>query len=190
MLICAPRRRWLAWGVLLGGGESGILLSMSTTQSDSIVDVVPPTVIVTPPAEATIAPRITLHSGDVMSRTEFHDRYEHTAKGFKAELIDGVVFVASPVQLKHSRPDNLFHGLLAFYEARTPGVESAANATVLLGPSDEVQPDSLLRVRPNYGGRSKPATEATGDYVVGPPELVVEIANTSRSIDLHKKRDV
>jgi len=131
-----------------------------------------------------------LCNGDKMSRTEFHELYEQTAHGFKAELIEGEVYVASPVSWGHSRPDVLLGSLLTCYESRTPGVEAGANATLFLSPEDEVQPDSLLRLLPEFGGQTRLEQFKDKKYLAGAPELLIEIALSSRAIDLHRKRRV
>jgi len=125
-------------------------------------------------------------SGDRMSREEFHRLYEETPDDFKAELIGGIVYVASPLRRRHGTVHLRVAGILASYNAATPGVEAADNATVLLGAQAEPQPDLLLRILPEYGGRTDHDEK---DYIVGPPELVIEIAHSRRSIDLHTKYD-
>jgi Uma2 family endonuclease len=45
----------------------------------------------------------------------------------------------------------------------------------------------LLRLPEHVGGRSRVDHE---DYLVGPPELIVEVAASSVSYDLHQKLDV
>jgi Uma2 family endonuclease len=60
-----------------------------------------------------------------------------------------------------------------------------ATTTVLLGDESEPQPDLYLRILPDYGGQSR----TTDDYVEGAPELVAEIAYSTRAIDLHRKLD-
>ncbi len=47
------------------------------------------------------------------------------------------------------------------------------------------QPDAQLRILPECGGQ----TRDEGEYVGGAPELVVEVAKSSRKIDLGPKRD-
>lgn len=131
-----------------------------------------------------------LCNGDKMSRAEFHELYERTAHGFKAELIEGEVYVASPVSWGHARPDYVVGTLLGNYEARTPGVEGGANGTVFLSHEDEVQPDSLLRILPEFGGQTRLEQHKDREYLVGAPELILEVALSSRSIDLHRKRRV
>ena len=126
-----------------------------------------------------------LRSGDRMSQAEFHRRYEQYPDDIKFELIQGTVYMASPEGLPHSRLSIMLAGVLTHYEAGTPGVEAAGNATVKLGEESEPQPDLLLRIKPEHGGRS-----GTDDlYVAGPPELVIEIAYSSVAIDLHAKKD-
>ena len=68
----------------------------------------------------------------------------------------------------------------------TPGVEAGDNATVILGETSEPQTDLMLRIATGKG--SSQLTEE-GQYVVGPPELVAEIAHSSRALDLHQKLD-
>lgn len=121
-----------------------------------------------------------------MTREEFHRLYEQTSENFKAELIGGTVFVASPVSQPHATLTNLLNTMLGLYRIKTPGVEASDNGTILLDDDSEVQPDVSLRVRAEYGGRSRLTPD--GKYVTGPPELIIEVAYSSRAIDLHAKR--
>jgi len=103
----------------------------------------------------------------------------------KAELIEGTVHMPSPVRYtQHAKPDGLIQGWLSFYAARTPGTEYVPNATVRLDADNVPQPDALLRLLPDCGGHTH--IDASG-YLCGPPELIVEIAASSVSIDLHDK---
>jgi Uma2 family endonuclease len=130
-------------------------------------------------------PEIELQNGDRMTREEFHRLYERTAEGFKAELIGGIVYVASPCFPAHGKPHKLLTAVVAAYEARTPGVDASDNTTILLGGEAEPQPDLYLRILPECGGQSSTGEQ---ECVVGAPELIVEVANTSRAIDLHAKK--
>lgn len=125
-----------------------------------------------------------LQSGDRMTQAEFHELYEQTPQGFKAELIGGRVYVASPLRIAHGRHHLLLGSLLSAYEAATPGVEACDNTTVLLGDDAEPQPDVLLRILPEFGGQS----QNNDGYVAGAPEFVVEVALSSYAIDLHDKK--
>ncbi len=128
-----------------------------------------------------------LHNGDHISAAVFLRRFEAMPEVKKAELIQNVVYMASPVStLHHAEPDNILQLLLGYYAQSVSGVRAAANATVRLGPDDVIQPDALLRRLPEAGGRC--GIDAKG-YLAGPPELVAEIAASSAAIDLHEKRD-
>ena len=142
---------------------------------------------VTSPTERSSKPIDELHSGDRMTREEFHCLYEQTPKHFKAELIGGIVYVASPLSRRHGRSHSLMNYVLVTYEGRTPGVETLDNTTTFLAEDSEPQPDLSLRVKPDHGGQSQ--NSADDDYVVGAPELVIEVAHSSKSIDLHAKRN-
>ncbi len=125
-----------------------------------------------------------LESGDHLTRPEFERRYEAMPHIKKAELIEGVVYVASPVRITHGRPHGQIMAWLGSYCAATPGVDFGDNATVRLDLDNEPQPDALLRLEPEAGGHSRVSED---DYIEGPPELVVEIAASSASYDLHDK---
>ena len=124
-----------------------------------------------------------LESGDRLTRAEFHRRYLARPDIKKAELVEGVVYVASPVRADvHGRPNARVVGWLMAYEARTPDVSVADNATVRLDPDNEVQPDAALWRDVPGGARLTP-----DGYIEGAPQLVVEVAASSASYDLHDK---
>ena len=94
----------------------------------------------------------------------------------------------SPVHLTaHAEPHSAIHGVLLVYAAFTPGVRVADNATVRLDHDNELQPDVLLRIGDEAGGRSRVGED---DYLEGAPELIVEVAASRASIDMRAKRDV
>ena len=96
-----------------------------------------------------------LHSGDRMTQAEFHRIYEKMPEDFQAELIGGVVYVASPLRRRHATQHISLSALLAVYEASTPGVDAGDNATIILDEQDEPQPDVYLRILPAHGGQSR-----------------------------------
>jgi Uma2 family endonuclease len=103
----------------------------------------------------------------------------------KAELIEGVVYMGSPVRTEqHGEPDSNLGGWLFLYKCQTPGTLSPRNATVRMDLDNEPQPDNFLMIRPNYGGQ---ASLDDKGYIEGAPELVAEIAASTESIDLHTK---
>ena len=120
----------------------------------------------------TISPILTippLENGDKLTRHEFERRYHAMPNLKKAELIEGVVYVALPVRAKqHGKPHARIMGWLIAYEAATPGVEALDNTTVLLDTDNKPQPDALLRIE--TGGQSRINKD---DYVEGAPELIV-----------------
>jgi Uma2 family endonuclease len=128
-----------------------------------------------------------LENGAHLSAAEFLRRYEAMPEVKKAELINGIVYMGSPVRAdQHGEPDALIQTWLGTYAIATPGVKHAANSTTRLGPDDTPQPDGLLRIVPECGGRA--GLDPKG-YVQGPPELVVEVAASSASLDVREKGD-
>ena len=128
-----------------------------------------------------------LQNGDRLRSREFLRRYEAMPEVKKAELIEGVVYMGSPVGAEeHGEPDALIHTWLGTYAARTPGVRVFANATVILDADNTVQPDACLCLKASLGGRTRIDPRK---YITGAPELIAEIAATSASIDLHDKLD-
>ena len=103
---------------------------------------------------------------------------------FRAELIGGTVFVPSPVSRLHARYHALIMTWSGTYSIHTPGTELLDNGTVILDEENEPQPDAVLRIADEYGGASF-TTEA--GYVAGAPELHIEVAYGSESIDLNRK---
>jgi len=127
-----------------------------------------------------------LENGDKLTRYEFERRYHAMPNLKKAELIEGVVYVASPLRIKsHGEPHAYIMTWLGVYKAATPGIGFADNATVLIDTDNEPQPDALLRIE--TGGQSRINKD---DYVEGAPELIVEIAASSASYDVHEKLKV
>lgn len=129
-------------------------------------------------AQASLPP---LQNGDHLTRAEFERRYAAQPHLKKAELIEGVVYVPSPVSLEHSRRHATAMLWLGTYLAATPGLRLLDNATVKLDAENEVQPDAALCVAKSG------QTEVIDNYLHGAPELVVEIASSSAAYDLHEK---
>ena len=133
-----------------------------------------------PAAARSIPP---LMPGDRLDAETFLVRYDAMPDGVRAELIEGIVYMPPPVGDAHSRPHGKTNYWLAHYEGFTPGVVSSSDGTTVLGRRSVPQPDAFLRVLD--GGQTRVNRRG---LVVGCPELVVEVANSTESIDLHAKR--
>lgn len=129
-----------------------------------------------------------LESGDRLSRHEFERRYTAMPHIKKAELIEGIVYVASPVRFRsHGQPHGQLITWLGVYQISTRGVELGDNVTVRLDLDNEPQPDVVLLIDEQLGGQARISED---DYVEGAPELVAEVAASSASNDLHDKKRV
>jgi len=127
-----------------------------------------------------------LESGDHLSRSEFERRYQAMSHLKKAELIEGVVFVASPLGFSsHAKPHAQIMAWLGTYAALTPGVEVGDNPTVRLDGANEPQPDAVMVLAEELGGQTRLSEDG---YIEGAPELVVEVAASSASNDLFDKK--
>jgi Uma2 family endonuclease len=127
-----------------------------------------------------------LESGDRLTRNEF-ERRSAAMPGVKAELIEGVVYMASPVSAAHGAAHARFIAWLVNYCSATPIVVAGDNTTVRLDLDNEPQPDALLRILPEHGGQTRISDNG---LIEGAPELVAEIAISSASYDLHTKLSV
>lgn len=123
-----------------------------------------------------------LRAGDRMKREEFHRRYERYSDDVKFELVEGVVYMASPARCPHGELQLELGTLFGVYKAHTPGVSMGDNTTLILDDENEPQPDLYLRI---LGGQTR---LNEGDYLVGAPELLAEVAHSSLSLDLGAKK--
>ncbi|KOR38560.1 MULTISPECIES: Uma2 family endonuclease [Planktothricoides] len=127
-----------------------------------------------------------LENGDRLIRPEFERRYQAMPGVKKAELIEGVVYMASPLRFKsHAEPHGRIITWLGAYQAATPQVEMGIEPTIRLDIDNEPQPDGVLRISQESGGKSSLTADG---YLEGSPELVVEIAASSAAIDLADKK--
>jgi Uma2 family endonuclease len=129
-----------------------------------------------------------LVSGDYLTRPEFERRYLAHPEIKKAELIDGIVYMTSPLRADtHGDPHFFIITGLGLYCAATPGLRGSDNATLRLDFLNEPQPDVILRLEPECGGHSRIGPDG---YLEGPPELIVEVAASSSSYDMNQKKNV
>jgi len=136
------------------------------------------------PRVPVIDPPRPLVEGERLDQPSFHARHGAMPPGTRAELIDGVVLLPAPVNRAHGQAHGFTLVWLSDYAENTPGVEVLANTTTILGWKSEPQPDALLRILPECGGRTTRTEQGT---VLGVPELVVEVAASTRYLDLGPK---
>jgi Uma2 family endonuclease len=136
----------------------------------------------TPPA----LPVPPLEAGQRLTRAEFERRYEAMPDRERAELIEGVVHMPSPVRhVQHGRPHALVVAWLLAYEAATPGVQGSNNPTVRLDEANEPEPDALLFIEPACGGQVR--IDADG-FIQGAPDLAVQVSASTVALDLGPRR--
>ncbi|MEP7038674.1 MAG: Uma2 family endonuclease [Acidobacteriota bacterium] len=128
-----------------------------------------------------------LENGDHLTRAEFERRYE-AMPNVKAELIEGVVYMSSPVRITHhAKPHSRIMLWLGNYLVENEAVDLADNPTVRLDLDNEPQPDAVLFIKEEFGGNSYISND---DYLEGSPELVVEIAASTASYDTTEKKKI
>lgn len=131
--------------------------------------------------------QLPLENGDHLTRTEFERRYNAMSDLRKAELIEGIVQMPSPIRIEHQVADGAILFWLGVYVASTPCLQFGGDGSVRLDADNEVQPDALLRIDEACGGQSRVAADG---FIEGAPELVIEISGSSASYDLHTKMHV
>jgi Uma2 family endonuclease len=124
-----------------------------------------------------------LNAGQKLTREEFLRRWEAMPELNRAELIDGIVYMPSPLSDPHATNHTLLDMWIGYYAFSTPGCKAGNAGTWLMATTSAPQPDVALRIQPNFGGQSR----AEGLYCAGAPELVVEICQTSATYDLGPK---
>ncbi|MGI8977954.1 MAG: Uma2 family endonuclease [Pirellulaceae bacterium] len=142
-----------------------------------------PTVRIVPRREVPL-----LENGDHLTRQEFKRRWEAMPDLKRAELIEGVVYMGAALRHRqHGQPHGLMLSWLSSYYCETPGLEFGVSASVELDDANEPQPDCYLFLPTALGSRA--IVNAEG-YLEGPLDLIAEIAASSASIDLHKKKQL
>jgi Uma2 family endonuclease len=128
-----------------------------------------------------------LVTGDFLTREEFLRRWEAMPGVKRAELIRGIVYMPpSPLLVDHGEADNDVGTWLGVYRAATPGCAAANNATWLMAEDSSPQPDTSLRILPEYGGQSR----MEGRYAAGAPEFLAEVCLSRTAYDLHQKLEL
>jgi Uma2 family endonuclease len=129
-----------------------------------------------------------LENGDHLTRGEFERRYDAMPELKKAELLNGVVYMPSPVRfMQHGSLHASLILWVGYYRVRTPGLRAGDNTTVRFAGDNEPQPDALLFIDPTFG---RTVAISEDDYGEGGPELIGEVSASTVSIDLHTKLEV
>ncbi len=158
------------------GGIAGLCNLLAHTNGAS------PMSTIDEPRTRTLPPLI---AGQRLDQHTFHERYKAMPPETRAELVGGVVHMPSPLRFDHGDVNIDLSYWLGHYQRFTKGVRSSNNATIKLDGAGEVQPDTQLRIPAELGGRT---TIDEGGYIRGAPELIVEIARSSRAFDLGAKK--
>ena len=128
-----------------------------------------------------------LENGDRLSRDEFERRYNAMPETCRAELIEGMVYMAAALRFKsHGLPHSHLNSWITNYTAYTPGTLVADAPSVRLNNDNEPQPDIILILDPELGGQTRITED---DYIEGAPELIAEISASTVSIDLGAKKE-
>jgi Uma2 family endonuclease len=123
-----------------------------------------------------------LRDGKRLTRDEFLRRWEAMPGRKRAELLEGVVYMPSPVGKPHGKTDWMVAAWLGVYASATPGCDGSVESTWLMR-EDAPHPDCALWLLPEYGGKSG----EKGEYGVGAVEFLAEIATSSKDRDLGPK---
>ena len=126
-----------------------------------------------------------LEAGQRLDQPTFHERYEAMPPNIKAELVEGIVYMPSPMRGDHGGTSRVTAFWLSHYQWKTPGVGGEDGCTVKLDLHGEPQPDHMLRLPTELRGKTRIDDEG---YLIGPPELLIEVARSSRSFDLNEKK--
>jgi Putative restriction endonuclease len=126
-----------------------------------------------------------LKEGDRLTREEFELRYDAMPDLNRAELIEGVVYMGSPVRYdQHGQQHADAVTWLGLYRIFTPGIGVGDNTSVRLDLENEPQPDGVMFIE--IGGQ----VYVEDGYVNNGPELAVEVAASSVGLDLGVKFQV
>jgi Uma2 family endonuclease len=118
-----------------------------------------------------------------MDAAEFRRRYEACEDLEHVELIEGVVYMPSPIRAAgHAEEQGWGVTWLSYYRSLHPDdVVILGPGTVWLDDKNAPEPDAMLV-------RRRPDMYTVDGYLAYVPDLIIEIANSSRSRDLHQKK--
>jgi Uma2 family endonuclease len=124
-------------------------------------------------------------NGDRMDQTTFHKLYRKADERVRAELIEGVVYLKMPTRLTRGMIQTNLLFWAKTYTSQIPTLEARSEVTTKMNAVNEPEPDLFIFVRPECGGQVSVDDE---DFIVGAPELIIEIANSTMAVDLGDKK--
>jgi Uma2 family endonuclease len=122
-----------------------------------------------------------------LTRAEFERRYAAHPEIQKAELIEGIVYVSSPIYARHGAPHSDIMAWLGVFRAATLGVYVFDNTSLRLDIDNEPQPDACVWVEQE--GLTMQQIDPD-DLLEIKPLFIVEVASSSVAYDLHDKLHV
>lgn len=126
-----------------------------------------------------------LENGDRLTRPEFERRYDAMPQVNNAQLIEGIVYMGSPVNhVRHGRPHLRLGGCVDRYILSTRGVDGGDNSSIRLDLDNMPQPDVFLYIAPECGGQVRITEDG---MIEAAPEFIAEVASSSASYDLNAK---
>src|SRR5947209_19604006 len=90
-----------------------------------------------------------LVDGERLTRGEFMRRWEAMPHVKRAELLEGVVYMPSPLSRPHGKMDWMIATWVGVYAGETTGCDAATNSTWFMR-TDVPQPDCALWLLPEY----------------------------------------
>ena len=121
-----------------------------------------------------------LQNGDRLDCAEFERRYTAQPELKKAELLEGVVYMSSPVAPRHGAIHSDLMAWLGVYRAATPACVVLDNTSLRLDIDNEPQPDAAVLLTTD-------GVAPAGKVLVQRPVLIAEVAASSAAYDLHQK---
>ena len=122
-----------------------------------------------------------LVAGERLDQRTFHDRYEAMPPDAHAELLAGIVYLTPAHRADHAEILSTVGYCVFNYQMAIKELDGAGRVTIKMDDLCEVEPDCGLRVPKELGGRTWVDEDG---YVCGVPELLIEIDDHSRDLDL------
>ena len=123
--------------------------------------------------------------GDCLSVNEFLRRYLPYRRHLKAELINGLVSLNRGVRADlEDLSNSVIQSWVRSYAGLTPGTRMDVNTIVILAWDTVPQPNIVLRVLSENGGKSR---MTDGGTLKDAPELMVDFTTSHQTFDIRDK---